>query len=88
MLVSIPWNDPTITKTLNKKILMAILQVRLYMKDRNKLEHICIHLTKLVYKLKDGLPNSTLLQKDIWLVCYKNKKWVTKNVAGEQIFFD
>lgn len=41
-----------------------------------------------VYDVEDGLPNNSLLQKELLVKSYKRDKWISKNVSSRQLFID
>ena len=38
-----------------------------------------------VYNVKNGLPNSSLLQQELFVKSYKRDKWITKDVTSQQL---
>jgi len=41
-----------------------------------------------VYSIKDGLPNESLLTKDLFVKSYRNKKWIIAYCEDQQILID
>ena len=41
-----------------------------------------------IYTLKNGLPDTSILQNELFVMAYKRDKWITKQVGGEVVLFE
>ncbi|MGD1891682.1 MAG: hypothetical protein ACFB15_13955 [Cyclobacteriaceae bacterium] len=41
-----------------------------------------------IYSVEDNLPDSSLLQQELFVKSYKRDKWITKDISSQQLIID